>query len=676
MTVIKAAMRPGLLGGRLFLLVSIGAGAVLAAIAAALAATLPVGEAVTTLLVAVVFLLISGTGWAVEHRVPGNAVGRLLALSGLLLLLSATAERYARHGVLTQGDPLPGSPAVALVGVVAFGLAPLAFLLSLATFPDGRTVGSRLRRVLEVTALGYVACGLVSMLHGGHIEGILTGEAAPSNPLAVPSWDTAWTAAATIGAAVAAPVLAVCALASLVVRYRRASGDERLQVMWVLLATGLAVVALPLDPVLGADGILFVAGLLSLPLAIGTAMVRWRLYAVDRIANRTLVYAGGSALAAAAFIVGVSVSNAVLSKRAPVAVSALAAGLVALSLLPVYVRLQRMVNRFTFGSPDDPRLVLRSLGRLLEGGRSADDLMPDLADRLARDLRLGFVAIDVNRTGGPVREAQRGVPTPVTTTLALLHKGHPVGSLVVAGASGHELRPDTRATLEALAPQLAATLAAVSLERELNRSRDRLLVEREQERRRIQRDLHDGLGPLLASIGIQADLARRATRPGGDPEPVLRALREQSAEGVAEVRRIVRGLSPAPLERLGLDGALVEQARVLSGPVTAVQVRVPQPLPPLSPAARLAAYQIAAEAMSNAVRHAHGSCVVTTLTWDDDLLVEVTDDGCGISAAATLGVGLVSMTERASEVGGSCAVEQAADGRGTRVRARLPLDAP
>ena len=224
--------------------------------------------------------------------------------------------------------------------------------------------------------------------------------------------------------------------------------------------------------------------------------------------------------------------------------------------------------------------------------------------------------------------------------------------------------------LAGIARQVAAAAHTVTLSRDLVSSRERLVAATAEERRRLRRDLHDGLGPTLSSVvlGLRRAHALLDTRPTAAAAQ-LDVLTAQIQDAVAEVRRLVYGLRPPALDELGLLGALDEQAQTL-GPIT---VQGPaQPLA-LSAAVEVAAYRIAVEAMTNAARHSRASQVTVHLEVDDSLHLEIADDGIGLPVEYRAGVGITSMRERASELGGLCTVERRSPS-GTLVRATVPLE--
>jgi signal transduction histidine kinase len=221
---------------------------------------------------------------------------------------------------------------------------------------------------------------------------------------------------------------------------------------------------------------------------------------------------------------------------------------------------------------------------------------------------------------------------------------------------------------------------ALRLSADLQRSRERLVEAREEERRRLRRDLHDGLGPQLSSQALTIDAVRKLMRRDPDAaEELLLDLKADAQAAVTDIRRLVYGLRPPALDDLGFLGALRETAEELGAKGLSVSVEAPEKLPPLSAAVEVAAYRIAQEALTNVVRHAAADACTVSLAIDEGsvLCLEVRDDGRGIpglreNSPARAGVGLTSMRERATELGGSLVVEPLPEG-GTSVRARLPL---
>jgi signal transduction histidine kinase len=234
-----------------------------------------------------------------------------------------------------------------------------------------------------------------------------------------------------------------------------------------------------------------------------------------------------------------------------------------------------------------------------------------------------------------------------------------------------------------LTRQAGVAIHAVRLTNELQRSRERLVATREEERRRIRRDLHDGLGPALSSAMLKLGAARRLLPFDSPADDLIVEVRNDMRATVADVRRLVYDLRPPALDQLGLVLAIRDYAEQCGNPNETggegglrVTVEAPEQLPPLPAAVEVAAYNIAREALTNAARHAQARTCHVRLALEDapersELRLEIADDGVGLPAGHRVGVGLSSMRERAEELGGTCIIESPPEG-GTRVLARLP----
>jgi signal transduction histidine kinase len=310
-------------------------------------------------------------------------------------------------------------------------------------------------------------------------------------------------------------------------------------------------------------------------------------------------------------------------------------------------------------------------------------VLPAVTRTLREALKLPYAEIQLKREDGFETAASAGDRGENNLSLPLVYGGETVGRLVVGPRAGEEnFGPTERGLLEDLAHQVGAsahaalkTDEALRLSADLQHSRERLVEAREEERRRLRRDLHDGLGPQLSSQALTVDAALALMRRDPDAaEELLLELKADAQDAVADIRRLVYGLRPPALDDLGLLGALRESAAQYAAKGLSVSVEAPEGLPPLSAAVEVAAYRIAQEALTNVARHAEASACTVYLAIEKAgvLRVEVRDDGRGIPGHSPVGVGLTSMRERASELGGGLVVE-ALPGGGTRVSARLPL---
>ncbi len=468
-------------------------------------------------------------------------------------------------------------------------------------------------------------------------------------------------------------------------QYRRAgSTTQKQQMRWVLFGLSGLLLPILLGFLLPVDGMPVNAlvnlhlGLLSqtlLPLAIGIAILRYRLWEIDIVLNRALVYGGLTALLLAVYGLTLGGLAALFQTQVSAGLAVLATGVVAVAAQPLHFRLQRAVDRLMYGNRGDPIDILARLGDEMEAAASPTELLPRLARTIAVTLKLPHAGIWIRQGDDRLRPAALyGPESAAVLTLPLTHLERQVGQLVVGQRGEDEsFTAGERRLLAALARHIGSTVYAARLAVDLQQSREKLVLTREEERRRLRRDLHDGLGPRLATMTLQVDTARNLLR--GDlpaAENQLHELKGQIQQALQDIRRLVYELRPPALDQFGLVAALEQHA----GSSRALQtiVETAGPLPRLPAAVEVAAYRIAVEAMTNVLRHAHARhCTVRLSAVEEALLIEIEDDGHGLGAGSQgTGIGLASMRERASELGGSFSIEGGAAG-GTRVRARLPL---
>ena len=422
---------------------------------------------------------------------------------------------------------------------------------------------------------------------------------------------------------------------------------------------------------------------LPIPVALGAAILRDRLFDIDVVVRRTFVY-GTLTLGVIATYVAVvaSIGAAVGPDHGP-AVELFATGIAALIALPLRDVLQRAVNRLLYGDRDEPWRAMRRLGQRLDLAVDPDRTFPAIVETVAEALRAPFVRLDVvDERGVASAVASHGKPTAVTVDVPIEHGTERVGTFVLGVRSGEpRYRADELELLGDLARQAGGAIHALRLRADLARSHERLLLAREEERRRLRHDLHDGLGPSLAAIGMRAEASAELLET--DPAAARALLDELGADvqtTLADIRRLVDGLRPPALDELGLVGAIKQQAERLEGsaaagaPATTITVTAsPAVLPELPAAVEVAAYRIAVEAVTNAARHAAATtCRVRLRVADGVLIVEVVDDGAGLPESVAGGTGLESMEMRAAELGGSLRLVRRRNG-GTRIEARLPL---
>jgi signal transduction histidine kinase len=414
---------------------------------------------------------------------------------------------------------------------------------------------------------------------------------------------------------------------------------------------------------------------LIIPVAIAVAILRYRLFDIDLVLNRTLVYGVLTVGVIGLYVLVVGLFGALFQSSGNLLVALLATGLAAILFQPVRERLQRGVNRLMYGERDDPYTVLSRLGQRLETTLAPGAGLPAIVETVAQALKLPFVAIALIKDEEFETVSSFGLPVDNSLILPLTYQGETIGQLICAPrAPGEEFSPADRRLLESIARQAGAVAHAVRLADDLQRSRVRLVTAREEERRRLRRDLHDGLGPQLASLILKADAARNLLPHDPDAAAALLVeLKTQTQGAIADIRRLVYNLRPPPLDELGLVAALREHAAIHgTSDGLRVSIEAPETLPPLPAAVEVAAYRIALEALTNVARHAGAQTCAIRFILDGALQLEIVDDGRGVSPGVHAGVGWTSMRERAAELGGACEIGPAPNG-GTRILARLPL---
>ena len=484
-------------------------------------------------------------------------------------------------------------------------------------------------------------------------------------------------------------------------RYWRVSDiTERLQTKWVVFGIGIGVggyiitrlltFLLP-DPNgrdLQLNLALFVVSTLFMllwPISISIAVLRYRLWDINPIINRTLVYGTLSASTIAFYVFAVGFfSHYFQQSKANYILSFLATGVIAFLFEPLREDLQRIVNRLMYGERDDPTTILTRLSQRLDSAFAPDSVLPTIIETVAQTLRLPYAAMTLYEKDGTSRTiASLGLPPAELIHLPLMYQSERVGELTLAPrAEGESFSTADMRLLNIIAQQAGVAAHTVRLTDELHQlnadlqqSRERLVTAQEEERRRLRRDLHDGVGPTLASLSQRLDTA--ADYVESDPEKsvqLLHDLKGQVKGTVAEIRRLVYALRPPVLDEFGLVSAIREHVAPYTGP-NGLQVRfeVPETLPALPAAVEVAAYRIALEAFTNIVSHAEASaCQIKIKIENSRLILEVSDNGKGIASDTRSGVGSASMRERAAELGGECLIENIPSG-GTRVTARLPL---
>jgi len=495
--------------------------------------------------------------------------------------------------------------------------------------------------------------------------------------------------------------LNVSGLGAQIYRYKRISDFiEKQQTKWVVYGLTIGVGGYMIIrlfsllnhdpngsglPVTLAISTLAIFLMLSLPISISISVMRYRLWDINPIINRTLVFGALSASTIAVYVLAVGFFSSYFQhNQASFIVPFVATGVIAILFEPLRKRLQRGVNRLMYGERDDPATVLTRLSQRLDEAIEPSSILPTLVETVAQTLRLPYAAITLSsESEEPHVIAEFGQPTSELIRLPFTYQTEQMGELLLSPrAQGESFSPADFNLLNIIAQQAGTVVHTFRLTKELShlnadlqRSREHLVTAQEEERRRLRRDLHDGVGPTLASLSQRLDTAADlvASNPQASVE-LLKELKGQVKGTVAEIRRLVYALRPPVLDEFGLVSAIREHVAPYTGPKGIhIEFDVPEPMPPLPAAVEVAAYRIALEAFTNVVQHAQATnCILTIKVEKDRLFIEVFDDGKGIVTGSHTGVGLSSMRERASELGGECNIDMNMD-HGTRVSAHLPI---
>lgn len=483
------------------------------------------------------------------HR-PANPIGWLFLADGIGHATTAVGAPLSQL-LYDNAAPLEVQRLLATIISWSWPWSIALFLpLALLLFPNGHLLSPRWRPV----AIGIIVTAPFFAVEMGTGPGALF-DGGPNSYLQIPSYDSLqplWTATEIRGL-----IAYALAIASLVIRYRRADETGRRQLLWLLLATVLMILVMAPWALITGTPVFVLLAIPLIPVAVAVAIVRHQLLDIRLVVSRALTWALLSILAVGAYAALVAITDSFISTR--FGRSAIVTVLIALLIAPVLPRLQRLVDQAMYGDRRDPARVASRVGEELSSGVAGG--MPGVVEAVRSALRLPYVAVAVD--GSLLASAGiAGNVVPVN----LSYGGTTVGSLLVGLRSGESgLSQTDRNVLTLVAVPLAVAVHATSLSSELQASRERLVAAREEERRRLRRDLHDGLGPTLTGVAFTADAAANLVSVDAvKASELLSTLRTDTRAAIADVRRLVDDLRPPALDELGLVGALRQRADAMS----------------------------------------------------------------------------------------------------------------
>lgn len=453
-------------------------------------------------------------------------------------------------------------------------------------------------------------------------------------------------------------------------RLRRPNGDERARIGVILLAVTafvlLVVVGRALWP--AAAQVLDIAGGVLLATVLAAAVLRRWLGGVDVVVHHTVVFALLTVVIAGLYVLTVTV-GASFGYELPAFGSGIVAAAVAMAVLPLRERLQALIDRLLYGDRRQPYEAIKRLAERTHDASTVGAVLSELAATVAASLRVPWVQVEVERHTVEVGNRPQ---TAEERTVELASGDQTVGTISVATGPGRSFRDEDVALFTDLGRHGGLAVQAALLVEAVVASRQRLVLAREEERRQLRRDLHDQLGPTMASIAMQLGALRGMVR--SDPDELaeqLTRLAGAAQRSLDDVRRVARELRPPALDDVGLAAGLHQLAGSLGVALHTEDVE----LPPLHAAVEVAAYRIGAEAVTNIARHAKATEAALCIEVSGGvMLLTVRDNGGGLNGRENVGVGMLTMRERAEELGGSLLIDSP-PGQGVTVTATLPLNA-
>jgi signal transduction histidine kinase len=633
----------------------------------------------------VVNMAVPVLGFVLASRRPANRMGWLFLVAGLALALGGFTGPYGLHALRVAPGSLPAGRLVAWLAnwIFVVQAAMLAFLLLL--FPTGRLRSRRWRPAAWFVAGVYTSVGLVLIIRATRFW----AHPFPTFPNGLYQW-------VAIAIVILLPATYVISVAAVVVRFALSSGEERLQLKW-FAAAALLVVAATIPGIVtnsSAANVLQNLAFLCLYAAIGVAVLKYRLYEIDVVISKAVLYGSLAVFITAvyaALVVGVGTLAG--NRRSPL-LAALAAAVVALAFQPVRQWAGRLANRVVYGRRATPYQVLSDFARRIGGAYADEDVLPQMAqivaagtgaERVVVWLRVNDELRPEASAGGKLRPesspdgAPGMAPLPVHgqampalpdagMSVPVVHQGDLLGAISIKMPRDEPLRPAGEQLVTDVASQAGLVLSNVGLIEDLRASRQRLVAAQDETRRRLERNIHDGAQQDLVALAIKLRLAETTV----NEEPARQMLGELQADAAGaleNLRDLARGIYPPLLADLGLVAALSAQASKSPVPVAVDADGIGR----FGQATEAAVYFCCLEALQNITKYAHATQARICLEAQNGTLrFIVSDDGAGYDAHHTpLGSGQRNMADRLAALGGQLEV-RSAPGQGTVITAQVP----
>ena len=641
----------------------------------------------------------STVGAVVASRNPRNPIGWLMLGVGGVFAIGGFCDEFARYVYVTHPGALPGGPfAVWLINWIYAAMMTSLSLLGLL-FPTGRVPGPRWRFLVPATIVLGVVAAVSSILSPSFVAD------APV-PLRNPTGVEGFPADAFGGLAWVGLMLSIAAaVVAIVVRYRRAAGEERQQIRWlayvVILGVLVALVALVCTTVVGPSFGSSLAGQalaflgfaligIGVPASMGVAILKYRLYDLDLVVKKTLVFGIVAVFITAVYLgLVLAIPTLVLGAGTDTGINfaTLAATvLVATAFNPVRARARRLADRLVYGKRATPYEVLSEFADRLADVYSTEDVLPRMARLVAEStgatsvrvwLRVGSEMVPTATwpadapSVSAVATSDDAVSSLPGHAVAVVHQAELLGAITLEMPSSDPMTPTKDKLVQDVAAQAGLVLRNVRLIEELRESRRRIVAAQDERARRLERDIHDGAQQQLVALGVKMRLlAALVDRDPDKTRELLEQLQTDTTDALDNLRDLARGIYPPLLADKGLSAALEAQSRKATIPVRIEPDgvgRYPQEI-------ESTVYFCVLEALQNVGKYANANAVTVRLSEVNGLLdFEVRDDGVGFDPASVAGgSGLRGMADRVEAVGGTFAL-RSAPGRGTTIEGRLPV---
>ena len=627
-------------------------------------------------------------GMVLAIKKPQNKLGWVFLVAGVGLTFGAFGQEYAVHALLAAPGSLPFPDVFGWLPNALWPIAIGMLIYLLLLFPDGHLTS---RRWLPV---GWFTGGITVLLTAA---AVVQATAQWSDPIAQLTSNSGSETHPILSVAITIaffgiPVAILAALASLIVRFRGSVGEERLQLKWFVTAASLVAVtfalSVPLSQSFPILDVLSALTLLFLYAAIVIAVLRYRLYEIDVVIGRTVVFAVLAAFITAVYIaLVVGVGTIVGNRRSPL-LSALAAAIVAVAFQPARQAARRVANRVVYGKRATPYEVLSGFTERAAEAYSSEDVLPRLVRVLAEGMGVDEARVWLSvghelrpAAAWPVDGTIRAIPLAGRGEMPsfpdsehafpVRHAGELLGAISVVPATNDPLGPERERLAADVAAQTALVLRNVRLIEELRESRRRIVAAQDARAKALERNLHDGAQQQLVALAVKQRLAESLVdRDPAKAKAMLADIQTETQDALETLRDLARGIYPPLLADQGLGAALTSQARRAAMPVEVSSDGVGRH----SPEVEAAVYFCCLEALQNVAKYAAATQAWIRLAEDAGMLrFEVCDDGAGFDPSVTsFGTGLQGMTDRLDAIGGAVRVESA-PGDGTTVSGTIPI---